>query len=151
MDFSSSYFTFQNKRYQTILISSVDEKASTSKSFMKYWKSFMEYCKILHKRFFYKVLKKNCLVHIFFFGMLFPYSGFWVSWNTTRGKGNHLCSIGIITRGLRPLVIIPILHSWLPLPLVVFHDTQNPLYGNLPLAITKILMWLCVCCFPLCM
>ena len=72
---------------------------------MKYWKSFMEYCKILHKRFFYKVLKKNCLVHIFFFGMLFPYSGFWVSWNTTRGKGNHLCSIGIITRGLRPLVI----------------------------------------------
>ena len=100
---------------------------------MKYWKSFMEYCKILHKRFFYKVLKKNCLVHIFFFGMLFPYSGFWVSWNTTRGKGNHLCSIGIITRGLRPLVIIPILHSWLPLPLVVFHDTQNPLYGNLPI------------------
>ena len=105
---------------------------------MKYWKSFMEYCKILHKRFFYKVLKKNCLVHIFFFGMLFPYSGFWVSWNTTRGKGNHLCSIGIITRGLRPLVIIPILHSWLPLPLVVFHDTQNPLYGNLPILLSLI-------------
>ena len=87
------------------------------------------------KDFFYKVLKKNCLVHIFFFGMLFPYSGFWVSWNTTRGKGNHLCSIGIIIRGLRPLVIIPILHSWLPLPLVVFHDTQNPLYRNLPIII----------------
>ena len=85
------------------------------------------------KDFFIRYWKKIVWFISFFFGMLFPYSGFWVSWNTTRGKGNHLCSIGIITRGLRPLVIIPILHSWLPLPLVVFHDTQNPLYGNLPM------------------
>ena len=50
-----------------------------------------------------------------------PYSGFQVRQNTTR----DLCSIGIITRGLRPLVIIPVLHT----SLVVFCHTWNPLYG----------------------
>ena len=36
----------------------------------------------------------------------------------TRGDGNHLWNIEIITRGLRPLVINSIFHSWLPSPLV---------------------------------
>ena len=114
--------TFQNKRYWTILISSVDEKASTSKSFMKYWKSFMEYCKILHKRFFYKVLKKNCLVHIFYLECYSHIADF---------EYHEIPQVvKVITSGRRPRVIIPILHKWLPLPRVVFHDTQNPPYGN---------------------
>ena len=90
------------------------------------------------KDFFIRYWKKIVWFISFFFGMLFPYSGFWVSWNTTSGKGNHECSIGIITSGRRPRVIIPILHKWLPLPRVVFHDTQNPLYGN---NIPKFKMW----------